>query len=419
MDDRTATNARAHRWLPVDEQMDAIRRGAAEIVSEKELEEKLARSIKENRPLKIKYGADPSAPDIHLGHTVCIRKLKQFQDLGHEVIFLIGDFTGRIGDPSGKSETRKQLSEEEVLANARTYESQMFKILDPAVTRIEFNSRWHGKMSFADVIRLGAKYTVARMLERDDFHKRFKEEKPIGVHELLYPLAQAYDSVALEADVELGGTDQTFNLLVGRDIQREYGLEPQVILTMPLLVGLDGVQKMSKSLGNYIGINEPAPEMYGKTMSIPDELIVPYLELVTETPIAEVRRIDAGLRDGSVHPRDAKMRLGREIVALYHGPEAAVEAESNFVRVFQQKMRPDEIEEVVVPASEISCGTISAARLVFLAGLAPSASEARRLVQQGGVYAGDERVAEGAVIPAIDGTVLKVGKRRFARVVFR
>ncbi|MGE5484880.1 MAG: tyrosine--tRNA ligase [Ignavibacteriales bacterium] len=396
--------------------MEAIRRGVAEIISEKELEDKIARSIREDRPLRIKYGADPSAPDIHLGHTVCLRKMKQFQDLGHEIIFIIGDFTGRIGDPSGRSDTRRQLTEEEVAANARTYEAQVFKILDPARTRVVFNSSWLGKLDFAGVIHLAAKYTVARMLERDDFHNRFKEEKPIGVHEFLYPLAQAYDSVAIEADLELGGTDQTFNFLLARDIQREYGQEPQIALTMPLIAGLDGVQKMSKSLGNYIGISEPPQEMYGKTMSIPDGLIVPYFELVTGVPMDQVRSIEAGLKDGSVHPRDAKMRLAREIVSLYHGGEAAREAEDGFVRVFQQKMRPDEIPEIVVPASELTGGKIPPYRLVYIAGFAPSASAAKRLVDQGAVYVEDRRVSSAEPVALATGTVVKVGKRAFGRV---
>ncbi len=396
--------------------MAIIRRGAAGIVSEKELEDKIAQSIKEDRPLRIKYGADPSAPDIHLGHTVCIRKMKQFQDLGHEVIFIIGDFTGRIGDPSGKSETRRQLSEEEVQENAHTYEAQIFKILDRAKTRVVFNSSWLGRLNFADVIKLAAKYTVARMLERDEFQKRFREERPISIHEFLYPLAQAYDSVAIQADVELGGTDQTFNFLLTRDIQREYGQEPQVALTMPLLTGTDGVQKMSKSLGNYIGIDEPASGMYGKTMSIPDELIAPYLELVTGVPMPEVRRIESGLKDGSVHPRDAKMRLAREIVTLYHGEEAAREAEEGFVRVFQQRMRPGEIPEVVIPASELVDGKIAPSRLVWKAGLAPSSSEARRLVDQGAVYVEDRRVSAADMVEVSSGTVVRVGKRVFGRI---
>ncbi|MCR4397855.1 MAG: tyrosine--tRNA ligase [Firmicutes bacterium] len=396
--------------------MAVIRRGAAEIVSEQELERKIARSIESGRPLRVKYGADPSAPDIHLGHTVCIRKMKQFQDLGHEIVFIIGDFTGMIGDPSGRSEARKQLSEDEIALNAKTYQSQVFKILEPSKTRVVFNSSWLGRLSFADVIHLAAKYTVARMLERDEFQKRFREEKPISVHEFLYPLAQAYDSVAIEADLELGGTDQTFNFLLARDIQREYGQEPQVALTMPLLPGTDGVQKMSKSLGNYIGIDEPPAEMYGKTMSIPDHLIVPYLELVTAVPANEVRDISRGLEEGTVHPRDAKMRLAREIVSLYHGAYAADEAERSFVRVFRMRMKPEEMPEVVLRAADLDEGKIQPYRLVHAAGFAASASAAKRLVDQGAVYVDDRRVSAGDLVTPRTGTVIRVGKRGFGRI---
>ncbi|MEW6082695.1 MAG: tyrosine--tRNA ligase, partial [Bacillota bacterium] len=308
------------------EQMALLKRGIAQIVSEEELLAKIERAKKEGRPLRVKYGADPSAPDIHLGHTVPIRKLKQFQDLGHHVIFIIGDFTGRIGDPSGRSETRRQLTEDEVMANARTYQDQIFKILNPERTEVVFNSSWLGRLDFVSVIELAAKYTLARLLERDDFKRRMEEERPVSVHELLYPLAQAYDSVAIKADVELGGTDQTFNFLLTRDIQREYGQEPQVAVTMPLLEGTDGMQKMSKSLNNYIGINEDPRETYGKIMSVPDNLMLRYLELVTEVPIEEIEAAKAGLEDGSLHPRDLKMRLAREIVSMYHGDEAAQEA---------------------------------------------------------------------------------------------
>jgi len=310
-------------FASVEEQLEVIRRGTVEIIPEEELIKKLERSIRENRPLRIKEGFDPTAPDIHLGHVVTIRKLKQFQDLGHQVIFLIGDFTGMIGDPSGRNEMRKPLTKEEVLKNAETYKAQIFKILDPEKTIIEFNSRWCTPMKFEDVLVLASKYTVARILERDDFYKRYKEGKPISVLEFLYPLIQGYDSVALRADVEVGGTDQKFNLLVGREIQREYGQEPQVILTMPLLVGTDGVEKMSKSLGNYIGITEPPEEMYGKVMSIPDDLIYPYFELATDVPNEELARIKRDLEDPEVNPRDLKRRLAREIVTLYHGREMA------------------------------------------------------------------------------------------------
>ncbi|HHW14579.1 MAG TPA: tyrosine--tRNA ligase, partial [Firmicutes bacterium] len=371
--------------MGVDEELEVLKRGAAEIISEESLRQKLAEARKTQRPLRIKLGTDPSAPDIHLGHAVVYRKLKQFQDLGHEVYFLIGDFTGRIGDPTGKSETRRALTKEEVEANARTYEEQLSKILDPEKIHVVFNSTWLSPLTFEDVLRLAGKYTVARMLEREDFAKRFSEQRPIFIHEFFYPLMQGYDSVALQADVELGGTDQKFNLLVGRELQREYGQEPQVALMMPLLVGIDGVNKMSKSLGNYIGISEPPAEMYGKTMSIPDTLIIPYFELATEVPMADVRWMAQGLEDGSVHPRDAKRRLAREIVALYHGPEAAREAEEEFDRVFLHRDVPAELPEVELDRAELDAtGRMWIVRLLHRCDLAKSNGEARRLVEQGG-----------------------------------
>src|SRR5574337_948365 len=335
------------------EQLCALRRGVVEIMSEAELLGKLERSLRTGVPLRIKLGADPSAPDLHLGHTVVLRKLRQFQDLGHQVIFLIGDFTGMIGDPTGRSETRKPLSAEEIRANAETYTRQIFKILDPRQTEIRFNSEWLGRMSFAQVIRLAAQYTVARLLERDDFEKRYREGRPIGVHEFLYPLAQGYDSVVLKADVELGGTDQKFNLLVGRELQRAYGLEPQVALITPLLEGTDGVQKMSKSLGNYIGIDEPAREVYGKAMSIPDELIVKYAELVAGMAPEAVEAMSEGLKCGVVHPRTAKAELAGKLVALYRGERAAEEAAVEFDRIFREKKLPDVILEFQVPEGQI------------------------------------------------------------------
>jgi tyrosyl-tRNA synthetase len=362
--------------------MAILKRGAVEIISEDDLRGKLEKSTENGVPLKIKLGTDPSAPDIHLGHTVVYRKLKQFQDLGHEVYFLIGDFTGRIGDPTGKSATRKALTKEEVEANAQTYAQQIFKILDPEKTRIAFNSQWLAPMNFEDVIKLAAQYTVARMLERDDFARRFSEQRPISIHEFFYPLMQGYDSVALHADVELGGQDQKFNLLVGRDLQREYGQEAQIALMMPLLVGTDGVQKMSKSLGNYIGINEKPAEMYGKTMSIPDAVMLNYYELATEVPQGEIAKIKEGLENGTLHPRDAKRRLAREIVALYHGNQAALDAEEEFDRVFKDHAAPEEMPEVVIPREELSPeGKIWAVKLLVRAGLAPSNGEARRLIR--------------------------------------
>ncbi len=406
------------RSLGVAEQMKLLLRGTADVIAPEELERKLELARREGRPLRVKYGADPTAPDLHLGHSVPIRKLKQFQDLGHHVIFIIGDFTGRIGDPTGRSLTRPQLTEEQVRANARTYEAQLYKILDRQKTEVVFNSSWLSPMNFADVVRLAAKYTVARMLERDEFSKRMAEGRPISIHELMYCLAQAYDSVAVKADLELGGTDQKFNLVMTRDIMREYGLEPQVVMTVPLLEGTDGQQKMSKSLGNYIGINEPPGEIYGKTMSIPDSLIIRYFELTTDVPLAEVRRLEAGMRDGSLNPRDAKMRLAREVAALYHGPAAAQAAEEEFRRVFQRGDLPGEMDEVVIAASELADGRIPPARLVTLAKLADSNSEARRLIQQGGVSLDGEIVKDDRAPVAVrSGQVLRVGKRRFARIV--
>ncbi len=394
------------------EQLKVLKRGTAEIVPEEEFVRKLENSIREGRPLRVKLGLDPTAPDIHLGHSVVLNKLRQFQDLGHEVHLIIGDFTGRIGDPSGKSETRKQLSEEEVLENARTYEMQIFKILDKGKTFIYFNSEWLSRMTFADVINLAGKYTVARMMEREDFSRRFREGIPISVHEFLYPLMQGYDSVVLRADVELGGTDQKFNLLIGRDLQKEYGQEPQIALMMPILEGTDGIQKMSKSLGNYIGINEDPNEMYGKTMSIPDSLIIRYFELVTRVPMEEIKEIEAAMREERMNPRDAKMRLAREIVAMYHGQEAALKAEERFKMVFQQREIPEDIEEFTPSTNPIWIG-----KLLVEASLCPSTSEAKRLVIQGAVKIDGKRIEdENANVALEDGQVLQVGRRRFVRI---
>jgi len=402
----------------LERQLAEIRRGVAEIVPETELVEKLKKAIATGKPLRVKLGLDPTAPDIHLGHTVVLNKLRTFQDLGHEVIIIIGDFTGRIGDPTGKSETRKQLTEEEVQANARTYQEQIFKILNPDKTRVVFNSQWLAPLTFTDVIQLAAKYTVARMLEREDFSKRFKEGAPISIHEFFYPLMQGYDSVALAADVELGGTDQKFNLLMGRHLQKEFGQEPQIALMMPILEGLDGVNKMSKSLGNYIGINEAPEEMYGKTMSIPDELMLRYFELVTRVPLEELAAIKNGLEQSSLHPRDVKMCLAREIVSLYHGQEAARQAEEHFVRVFQQRHLPEEIPVYALPAAELEEGSIALSKLLQLSGLAASNSEARRLIVGGGVKINEEKVTDPLLrLTEVDGIILQVGKRKFARVI--
>ena len=404
----TDVTAQAH------EQLRALRRGSVEIMSEAELLEKLERSLRTGVPLRIKLGADPSAPDLHLGHTVVLRKLRQFQDFGHQVIFLIGDFTGMIGDPTGRSETRKPLSVEEVQANAETYKRQIFRILDERRTEIRFNSEWLSRMDFASVIRLAGQYTVARLLERDDFQKRYRDGRPIGVHEFLYPLAQGYDSVVLKADVELGGTDQKFNLLVGRELQRAYGQEPQVALITPLLEGTDGVQKMSKSFGNYIGIDEPAREVYGKAMSIPDELMMKYAELVAGISPEAVEAMDEGLKLGTIHPRTAKAELARKLVALYHGEPAADEAALEFDRIFRDKRLPDEIGLFIVDDERAAVDLVW---LIKESGGTKSLSEARRLIRQGGVSVDGQVVRDEYAKVSMDREyLLKVGKRFFRRV---
>ncbi|GGE19752.1 tyrosine--tRNA ligase [Marinithermofilum abyssi] len=401
----------------VEHQLEVIRRGAAELIPEEDLVKKVRRSVETGEPLKVKLGLDPSAPDIHIGHTVVLNKLRQFQELGHLVQLVIGDFTGRIGDPTGKSETRKQLTEEEVKQNAQTYAEQLFKILDRNKTEIHFNSKWLSPLDFAAVVDLAAKTTVARMLERDDFSKRYHSGQAISIHEFFYPLMQGYDSVALESDIELGGTDQKFNLLMGRQLQREYGQEEQVILMMPLLEGLDGNKKMSKSLGNYIGINEEPNEIYGKAMSIPDELMLKYFELVTDLSLGELKELKAGLADGSIHPRDAKMRLARRLTAMYHGDEAAEEAEAHFKRVFQKRALPDEIPEVEIAASELEEGRVWVVELLSKLKLVSSKGDARRMIKQGAVRINEEKVTDGnAHITVEDGMVVQVGKRKFAKV---
>jgi tyrosyl-tRNA synthetase len=403
--------------LPMDEQMKIIRRGVTEILPEQELVEKLKQSITKGKPLKVKLGLDPTAPDIHLGHTVVLRKLKQFQDLGHHIIIIIGDFTGRIGDPTGKSETRKQLTEEQILENAKTYEKQIFRILDPQKTEVRFNSEWLAPLNFGDVIHLASKYTVARMMEREDFAKRYREGRPISVHEFFYPLMQGYDSVALEADIEFGGTDQKFNLLMGRHLQEEFGQKPQVAIMVPILEGLDGVQKMSKSLGNYIGINEDPGAIYGKAMSIPDELMGRYFELVTDISNEELEKIDLGLKDGSLHPRDMKMYLARTLVRLYHGIDAAQAAEEEFKRIFQRGDMPTDIPETTLQRSELQSGRIWVAKLFTLVGLTASNGEAKRSIQQGAARINAEKVEDvDADIEIQDGMVLQIGKRKFVKV---
>lgn len=406
------------QMVTLEKQLEIIKRGVVEITPENELIDKLKRSVETGKPLKIKLGLDPTAPDIHLGHTVVLQKIRQFQELGHETTIILGDFTARIGDPTGKSETRKQLTEEEVKENAKTYEKQIYKVLIPEKTTLVFNSQWLAPLKFADVIELAAKYTVARMLERDDFHKRFNSNQPISIHEFFYPLMQGYDSVALQCDIELGGTDQKFNLLMGRHLQKEYGQEPQVAIMMPIIEGLDGVQKMSKSLGNYIGIDEPPAEMYGKTMSIPDELMIRYYTLLTPVPLDEVRKIEVGLMNGSVHPRDAKMRLAREIVGFYYGVDAAREAEEHFKRVFQKRDLPEDIPEFHVPDDELEAGVIWVPKLLQLAGTCSSTSEARRLMKQGAVKLDGEKISDpNSKVEPKPGMVIKVGKRKFFKIV--
>jgi len=406
--------------MDIIEEIRIIKRGTEEIISEEELIKKIEKSRKEKRPLRVKQGFDPNAPDIHLGHTVGLRKMRQFQDLGHDIYFLIGDFTGMIGDPSGKSVTRKQLTEKEVKKNAETYKKQVFKVLNPEKTKVVFNSHWLGKLSFSEVLKVCSKYTVARMLERDDFSNRYKEGKPIGIHEFLYPLMQGYDSVAMQADIELGGTDQKFNLLVGRDIQREYNQEPQVIITLPLLEGTDGVEKMSKSLNNYIGINESPQEMYGKVMSVPDNLMIRYFELVTDVPLNEIGEIKIGLENNNLHPRDVKKRLAREIVTLYHGQSAAITAEEEFEKVFKDKLFPEEIKELILKKDDLKEGNIWLIKLIVLSGVVDSKNEARRLVEQGGVRINGEKISDPNFDFTVkEGTILKIGKLNFVKLVIK
>jgi tyrosyl-tRNA synthetase len=410
--------AKKDRFRPPTEQLEYLRKGAVEIIRAEELLAKLERSHRTGTPLTVKVGFDPSAPDLHLGHTVVIRKMKHFQDMGHRVVFVIGDFTGMIGDPSGQSKTRPVLTREQVKQNAETYKRQVFKILHPRETVIDFNSRWLGKLGSAGFIQLASKYTVARMLERDDFARRYKASQPIALHEFLYPLAQGYDSVALKADVEMGGTDQTFNLLVGRDLMREYGLEPQIVLTMPLLEGLDGVEKMSKSLGNYVGINEPPREIFGKLMSISDGLMWRYWELCTDRTVAAIEDMKGKVAAGGLHPKQVKADLARRVVADYHGEAAAAAAAAEFERVFARKETPDEIREVRLPASP---QPIWVPKLLVTLGLAKSNGEARRLIEQGGVSLDGERLADASrELPAAGPVshLIKVGKRHFVRVHF-
>lgn len=388
----------------IESQLALIKRGTAEIISEEDLIAKL----KQNRPLNVKAGFDPTAPDLHLGHTVVLQKMKHFQELGHNVTFLIGDFTGMIGDPTGKSETRKPLTKEQVIANAETYKEQVFKILDPEKTKICFNSTWLEPLTMKETLSLMAKFTVARIIERDDFQKRYKAGEPIGMHEFMYPIMQGFDSVNMNTDVELGGTDQKFNLLVGRDLLRQYGKEAQVAITMPIIEGLDGVQKMSKSLGNYVGISESPKEMFGKLMSITDDLMFRYYELLSDMSLQDIEKMKKDIETGDFHPMTAKKNLAKEIVARYHGTKAGTEAEEEFVRVFSNKNIPTDIEEYKIQGTFLD--------IILALNFASSKSEARRLAEQGGIHFENEKIYDLTTAPDHEG-ILKVGKRKFAKLI--
>ena len=396
--------------ISIKEQIRIIQKGADEIINIKELEEKLIKAQNENKPLVVKLGLDPTAPDIHLGHAVVLRKIKQLQDLGHKVTIIIGDFTGMIGDPTGKSKARKQLTKEEVMENAKTYEKQIFKILDKDKTELRFNSEWLAKLNFREVIELASKYTVARMLEREDFKNRFNNQMSIGIHEFFYPLMQAYDSIEIRADIELGGTDQRFNILMGRTLQKEYNQEVQIAIFMPILEGIDGKEKMSKSLGNYIGINESPRDMYSKVMQIPDDLIIKYFELATDMHPDEIDKIKEGLERAETNPRDVKMKLSREIVALYNNDKEAILAEEYFKSLFQKNEIPEDISTIDIMANENIVDIITKAKLVS------SKSEARRLIEQGGVKVNREKIIELNDVVLKKGDIIQVGKRKFVKV---
>ena len=416
MSDEIAAGAMAEiKFPPVDEQMALLSRGTVDLVDDAQLRDKLARSARGGVPLTVKTGFDPSSPDLHLGHTVLLRKMRHFQQLGHRVVFLIGDFTALIGDPTGKKTTRPQLTPEEVEANAQTYKRQVWKVLDERATVVDYNSRWLLALGSVGLVRLAGRYTLARMMEREDFRTRFEQQRPIHLHELLYPLAQGYDSVALAADVELGGHDQIFNLLVGRDLMKEEGLEPQVVLTVPLLVGTDGSEKMSKSLGNAIAVEDPPDEIYGKTMSIPDALMWEWYLLLTDLPRAEIERRRAAVAGGGLHPKQVKQELARRLTADYHGDAAARQAEAEFERVFAAGGLPQEIPDHVVEGSR------TLLKLLADAGLAPSNAEARRLVEQGAVAIDGARATDPfhELPPRAEPYLFKVGKRRFARLLVR
>ena len=396
----------------VEEQLKIIKKGTLDIINEEELIKKLEKSINNNKPLKIKLGLDPSAPDIHLGHTVILRKLKQLQDLGHEIIIIIGDFTGKIGDPTGKSKMRKSLSDEEVLQNAKTYEEQVFKILDKEKTTIKFNSEWLSKLTFEDVLQLTQYTTVARMLEREDFRLRFENQRPIYLNEFFYPLMQAFDSTAIEADIEFGGTDQRFNLLSGRTLQKEIGKEPQVVIMMPLIEGLDGKNKMSKTLGNYIGIYESAKSKYQKVMEIPDELIVKYYTLLTDVGDEKIKEVKSKLKDENINPRDIKMDLAREIVSLYHTAEEVDQAEERFKMIFQMGQKPKDIDTINAEKENFDL-----IQIVVDKGLVSSKSEFRRLLAQGGVKINDKKITKEEFLPKEGEFVVQIGKKKFIKII--
>ncbi|MDH4222423.1 MAG: tyrosine--tRNA ligase [candidate division Zixibacteria bacterium] len=401
--------------LGVKKQLELIKRGTIEIIPEEELVRKLESSLKQNKPLRIKMGFDPTAPDIHLGHTVGIRKLKQFQDLGHQVLLIIGDYTGMVGDPSGRSETRPQLSYEKIRKNAETYQKQFFKILVKEKTEIHFNGEWFSRMSFQDIMGLASKFTLARILERDDFTERFKNQNPISLHELFYPLMQAYDSVAIKADLEVGATEQKFNLLTARQFQEQSGQEPQVILTIPVLAGTDGLQRMSKSTGNYIGIDESPGEIFGKIMSIPDELIYPYYELLTDIPEDELLKIKKELETREINPMLWKKRLGKELVTLYHSQKEANNAQTEFDKIFSKKELPEKIELFHLKSDQPKIWVV---KLLTETGLCASSSEARRLIKQGGLYIDHQRIKDENLQVDLKGEkLLKVGKRKFLKIV--
>jgi len=399
----------------ITRQMELIRRGAVDCLPEDEFLKKVENSIRDNKPLRIKQGFDPTAPDIHLGHTVGLRKLGQFQELGHQVVLIIGDYTGLVGDPSGRSATRPQLSYDQIMKNAETYQQQFFKIVDKSRTEVHFNGEWFDQMVLKDLMKLASNFTIARMLERDDFEKRYKGGIPIAIHEFFYPLMQAYDSVMIKADVEIGATEQTFNLMAGRQIQEAYGQEPQCILTLPILVGMDGVNRMSKSLGNYIGVDEPAREIFGKVMSIPDNLIYQYFELVTETPAEKLADIKARLDSSDYNPMDIKKMLGVTLVSMYHDEKAAKEAKQEFERIFSNKGLPDDMPEFSLSALG---GKVWIVKLLTETGMAKSNGEARRLISGGAVSLNDKKIENPELeIELDDGMLFKVGKRRFFRII--